>query len=620
MSRSINLSDTIGLAKTGVDVHTLGVSTIGDLLQELGFRTVYSSGRVSKALSHPSDSANAALIDRWIRESGITVLGFSYRLDPDDAVRAFGQLLYQLKEKGLFDGIGCGQIKSVSFAGLPPACERIKREYGDRANVFYGDESFAESLEILGIDSSLLPPELVKKHDYDVHLERFGKEVVDDGRYFSIDPLCRDYANFGTRQDSLVARIMHGRQRGLHPLMRVHAGPYGQDRKEAVKLFLNWSKRLSDGGLLDILSLGTSQLTQERFGEDWSGRPNGGGLPVNSPEEYASIWEASRPMLVRTYAGTKNIVELAGMYEDTINIAWHALSLWWFSQLDGRGPNSVLDNLEEHFETIRYVASTGKPFEPNVPHHFAFRGADDISYVVSAVLSARIAKDLGIRHFVLQEMLNVPKHTFGVHDLAKARATLQLVRELEDAQFSVYLQTRAGLDYLSHDTEKAKAQLASVTALMDDIEPNNLQSPDIIHVVSYSEGSHLATPDVIHESIQLTRYALDKYRDLRRHDQIRDMSSHSDVTSRMRYLVEGARLVLSTIEDCIDHPYTPEGFYDILKAGFFPLPQLMGCRDEFENAVMWQTKVRNGCVDVYMGGKLLAPSARMNMIKEAIEG
>jgi hypothetical protein len=38
----------------------------------------------------------------------------------------------------------------------------------------------------------------------------------------------------------------------------------------------------------------------------------------------------------------------------------------------------------EHIETLRYIARVGKPFEPNTPHHFAFRGNDDLTYIASA--------------------------------------------------------------------------------------------------------------------------------------------------------------------------------------------------------------------------------------------
>ncbi len=619
MTEQIALGDIIGLAKTQVDAHMLGLSRADELLRESGFKTAVAEPHVCKAFSDPAQTANSALIRKWLTENDVSVLCFSYRLDADDAVLIFRKLMYQLDDHGLLKKHG-GKIKALYFAGLPAACDAIRQLYGGEVGVLRGDETPRETLAIMGIDPARAPDEIAGTHPYDDALRSFGQDAIATGDYASIMPVDRqDSAAFGTKQERVVDRIDHGNRHRLPPLMRAHAGPYDSNRLEAIKLFESWARELAGQGLLDVLSIGTSQLSQERFGEDWGGRPNGGGVPVNSADEYERIRAAAAPMLVRTYAGTRRIPELARVYEDTINIAWHALSLWWFSQIDGRGPNSVLENLQEHFETLRVIASTGKPYEPNIPHHFAFRGADDITYVVSAVLAARAAKRMGIRDLIVQIMLNDPKYTWGVNDLAKARAVLMLVRELEDPSFRVFVQPRAGLDYLSHEVEKAKAQLAAVTALMDDIEPHNPQSPHIIHVVSYSEGSHLATPDIINDSIRITRHALDSYRRLRARGQVDDMAAHPDVQERATSLVGGARQVLAAIEECVRQPYTPRGLYDVLRLGFLPAPQLAYCRDEFREAVRWETKVRSGRVDVYEDGKPLSPKERMAHIQEGLK-
>jgi len=624
MPEPVTLSDVIGLAKTRIDAHVLGVSRAHELLRESGFKTVMAGEQVCGAFSDPAKADNSSLIQRWLSENRVSVLCFSYRLNVDDAVLIFRKLMYQLGSKGLLEKRG-GRIRAVYFAGLPSACAAIEQLYGGEVGVFCGGETPRETLSLMGIDPALAPDDIVGVHPYDAARRSFGQDMIATGDWASVAPVDRRTTRFfGTKREKVGDRIEHGRKHGLPPLMRAHAGPYRPDRQEAVELFLSWCQELALAGLLDVLSIGTSQLTQERFAESWDGRPNGGGVPINSPQEYERVWGAARPMLVRTYAGTRRIPELAGMHEDTMNIAWHALSLWWFSRIDGRGPNPVFENLEEHFEALRLIAAAGKPYEPNVSHHFAFRGADDITYVVSAVLAARAAKRMGIRELIVQIMLNDPKYTWGVNDLAKARATLALVRELEAPGFRVYLQTRAGLDYLSHELPTAKAQLAAVTALMDDIEPNNPRSPDIIHVVSYSEGRHLATPDIINESIRITRHALHSYRRLRTRGQVDDMSGRRDVRERMSFLVEGARHVLATIEQCVERPYTPRGLYDVFRLGFLPVPQLMHCRDEFREAVRWHTRVRNGRVDVYENGengengKPLRPEVRMAHIKEGL--
>ena len=171
---------------------------------------------------------------------------------------------------------------------------------------------------------------------------------------------------------------------------------------------------------------------------------------------------------------------------------------------------SVRENLVQHVRTLRFIAETGKPFEPNVPHHFGFRGADrpvnPTWYPACSPPSFGSASVFATSCCRL--CLNTPRRTWGTQDLAKCRALLGLARELEDSRFRVILQPRAGLDYLSSNLEKAKEQLAAVTELMDDIEPENPQSPEVIHVVSYSEGSHLADPAVVNESIRITRAAI----------------------------------------------------------------------------------------------------------------
>jgi hypothetical protein len=611
-------SDVIALARPRVDAHTLGVSRANDLLRACGFKTIVADDLVSEALCAPAKADNSSLIRRWLSVNQVSIFCFSYRLAPSDAVGLFRKLMHQLELHGMLQRQG-GRIRAVYFAALPEACDDIKRIYGDEVGVFRGDEMPVEILTTMGIDPSLAPSDMVGTHPYDTALESFGRHLVKTCDYASAMPVDRQTSPaFGSEREKVLDRMEHGRRCGLPPLMRAHVGPYQSNRRDAVALMESWCGELSRAGMLDVLSIGTSQLTQERFGEDWGSRPNGGGVPINAPDEYERIWQAARPMLVRTYAGTRAVPALAVMHEKTINIAWHALSLWWFSQIDGRGPHSLLENLQEHFSAIRLIASGATPYEPNVPHQFAFRGADDITYIVSAVLAARAAKGLGIRNLILQIMLNDPKYTWGVNDLAKARATLWMVRALEDADFHVYLQTRAGLDYLSHRESKAKAQLAAVTALMDDIEPDNPRSPDIIHVVSYSEGSALATPEIINDSIRITRCALDRYRLLRQQGHVEDMTSHPDVQERMSFLIKGAREVLATIEECVEAPHTARGLYDIFRFGFLPVPQLMYCRDEFPEAVKWTTKIRNGRVDIYQDNKPLLPSERMAQIREGM--
>lgn len=589
------IDEKFGLVRPSVDAHTLGTSYVAKLLRECGYSVMIADRRITDAINEISNPSNFALLVEWLKGNRITRLGLSYRLDPAQAVETFDRLYSQLKNHQLI-GDRPGSLRGVYFAGLPEACDRVRRQF-ENVQVFCGDESPAETLGRLGVPSGQIPGSLLRQSSYDDFRLSFATGLIKQGGHLHVQPENRSgYQGYNTSRDLLYSRVLHARLYKQSPLMRAHVGPYNKKRLEAVEEFTDWMRQLSRAGFLDVVSIGTSQLTQERFGEDWQGLPNGGGVPINSEEEYRQIWQAARPMLVRTYAGTKRIPELARIHESTLNIAWHALSFWWFSQIDGRGPNPVYKNLCEHLETLDYIAKTGKPFEPNIPHHFSFRGADDVTYVLSGLLAAKTAKQKGIRHFVLQNMLNTPKYTLGVQDLAKSRAMLQLVRELQDKSFNVILQPRAGLDYFSPDLEKAKVQLAAVSMMMDDIEPDNASSPDAIHVVSYSEASHLATPPIINESVQITRHSITQYRALLKGGV--PPYDTNDVKYRTETIVKEVRMLIAAIENGLPDPYSPEGLYRIFAAGFLAAPYMWEGRDEFRHAVGWKTDVVQGGVSI----------------------
>lgn len=608
-------NEVFGFIKPYIDVHTLGITTISHLLRDSGYRAFIAPAEISEAIVNIQKINNFYILKKWILDNHITRVGFSYRLDPQEACDYFCRLYYQFQEHKMFAEKG-GCIRGIFFAGLPDACRLVKKELGNDFLTFPGDETPVESLKMLGVPESKFPKEFHQNNSYDIMRWDFAKCLIADEKYklvSNVDHL--GYPSAGTDEDTYSARLKYCKKKHSLPIIRLHAGPYNPNRLEALKEFKSWIKQLKESQLLDVLSIGSSQLTQGHFGEDWNGLPNGGGIPINSKLEYAEIKEIAKPMLVRTYAGTKNVPDMAIMHEKCLNISWHALSFWWFCEIDGRGNNTVLENLREHFEAIRYIASTGKPLEPNVPHHFAFRGADDITYILSGYLAAKAAKKLGIKHLILQIMLNTPKYTLGIQDLAKGRVLLKLVRELEDDCFHISLQSRAGLDFFSPNFEKAKVQLAAVTALMDDLEPENENSPQIIHVVSYSEAVRLATPSVMIESIQITLESLNKYRYLRKQGLIENMAYHKDITERVNGMYDEAKEAISILERYLPNLYTPEGFYQVFKQGFFPVPYMIDVTGKYSAAINWSTSFKNGGIRVIdEEGNIIRTSERYRQI------
>ncbi len=588
------MGDRYGIVKPSVDAHVLGITSIGELIVDCGGEVLYAPAEVCRACDRPESQSD--VIESWLRGERIVRLGFSYRLSPEEGVDLFARLVRQLERRSLFADQG-GPLRALYFAGLPQACRLATERVPRTTATFDGEETPQESLQRLGLRLAAIPRESARAIAYDSDRLAFGEEIVRKGAYLSVAPPQRGgYPDYGRAGDTVAARLSHCGSAGLLPLYRAHMGQYLADREEAVRLFLQWTRELARLGHLDVLSIGTSQLSQSRFGEDWGESANDGGVPLNTREELSETWRAARPMLVRSYAGTKNIAAMARMNQETIHNAWHALSLWWFCQTDNRGPYTLRENLEQQVAALRYIASVGTPFEPNVPHHFAFRGADDATYVVSGYVAARTAKALGIRRLIAQNMLNTPKYTWGVQDLAKSRALLRLLSSLEDESFSVTLETRAGLDYLSAEPSRAKAQLAAVTALMDDIEPNHAGSPGVVHVVSWTEATRLADPSVITESVQICRQALTEYRALRAKGLVDNMEESQEVKDRTEALVAESRAVINAIEASIPDPWSPAGLYDMFASGFLPVPHLWECREEFPRAVDWRTRLIRGSV------------------------
>ena len=615
MNNNRHATDVFGFIKPLVDVHTMGVYTMANLLRDCGFKVFIAHDDVCEAVETIHKLNHYSLVKRWLLDNHINRLGFSYRLDPQEGCDYFMSLFEHLRADNMLKENG-GPLTELSFAGLPDTCELVKGKTKGQVLVFPGNETPIESLTMYGVPKDKLPAALIQDNDYDRMRWEFAKKLIASEKY-KLEP-AQDhygYAECGKDNDTFVARLEYARKKHSLPIIRTHSGPYNPNRMEALKEFNSWCRSLSATRLLDVLSIGSSQLTQSHFGEKWDGLPNGGGVPVNSEMEYRVIKENATPMLVRTYSGTKDVPGLARIHERALNISWHALSFWWFDELDGRGNNTLLENLREHFDAVRYIVTTGKPVEPNVPHHFAFRGADDITYIISGYLTAKACKKMGVRHLILQNMLNTPKYTIGVQDLAKGRTMIKLVRELEDDTFKVSLQSRAGLDYFAPDLEEAKVQLAAVTCLMDDLEPDNQDSPEIIHVVNYSEAVRLATPPVIKESIQITLAALHQYRIARSFGLIPDMAHDKDSQERQKKLYAEAKAGIELLETNIPNLYTPEGFYKVFFEGFLAVPYLMDQKRKYPKATKWKTAIKNGGISVVNDeGEIIETTTRYRKI------
>lgn len=601
-----------GIIKTKIDAHTMGISNVTSILKECGYEVVISNNIIGVAIERISNEKFFEIIYRWIVENRITDLCLSYRLDPSYGAKMMSLLIKKTKEAGLFSTQKSSLIRKFYFAGLEEGCILIKRDFKQIVETFIGDEDIEETLNKFNVPKHLIPSNIIKNNEYDKELLKFGNYIIDN----ELDKNIRlkkefNYNDLGTRSDNIVKRIEDGYKRNLLPLYRAHIGPYCEDRFEALKLFKSWLKTLVSTKKIDIVSIGSSQLTQERFNKSWIGFVNGGGVPIKTTEELFDIYNISRPLLLRAYSATTDIVNFAKILDMTINNAWHALSIWWFNELDGRGPLGLSESIKEHLSVIDYLSKENKILEVNTSHHFSFRGGDDVTSIISVFLSALYAKRRGVKVFVLQNMLNTPKGISAINDLAKSRVLLKLFSEITDKNFRVIYQPRAGLGFFSPKEKIAKAQLGAVTAQMYDIQTKL----ELMHVVSYSEGYKLASPEILNNSINICEAVKLYYPSYKKRFSIQDIINSTDFPERYEALYNQSKMFINFILSRYKK-LSFEVFFELFDQGYLPVPNLWNGKEKYPKAIDWDTQLLDGAIKLIDShGKEITMNERINLLK-----
>jgi hypothetical protein len=288
------------------------------------------------------------------------------------------------------------------------------------------------------------------------------------------------------------------------PLIRHHFGL--PSLEETVK----GARAIAESELVDIISIAPDQNAQEAFFKPTEMDPQmdgAGGVPLRRPEDLRSIHEATRlgnhPFL-RCYSGTNDLVKWAEMLKETIDVAWGAVPLTWYSELDGRSKRSLKEAIAENQTAIKWYAEHGTPVEVNESHQWAMRRSGDVIELATAYLAAYNAKCLGVKNYICQFMFDTPRGVSPVMDLAKMSAKVELVESLRDEKFKVIRMVRSGLQSFSASPNIAKGQLASSVYVAMALRPH------IVHVVGFSEADHAARPDEVIESCEIARGAVSK--------------------------------------------------------------------------------------------------------------
>ena len=542
---------TIVAGALGECVHVAGVINFLRLAEQAGWRTVFLGPAVA-----PEAFIEAA------RKENASLVGVSYRLTPETGERLLGEFAEAADE------LHQGGVR-FAFGGTPPVAERAKA-LGFFETVFDGSETLEDSIAYLR-----------------------GKK---QGELIE-----------GDIPQNVVERI---RWKQPYPLLRHH---YGQPTMEAT---LAGIERIAEAKALDVISLGIDQDAQANFFHPERQNPRrmgAGGVPVRSPEDYRALYQASRRgnyPLMRTYSGSDDFLELAAMYVDTINIAWCAIPLFWFNQMDGRGPWALKESICKHQEVMAWYGQRSIPVELNEPHHWGMRDAPDVVYVVSAYLSACNAKAFGVEDYIAQMMFNSPPGTSDAMDLAKMLACMEITRPLEDEQFKIWRQTRTGL--LSYPLQKdaARAHLAASIYLQMAIKPH------IVHIVGHTEAHHAATAEDVVEASAMAQQAIKNALGGQP-----DMSKDPFIKERATALVEEARVTLNAIRELappsVSDPFIdPAILTEAVRKGILDAPHLKN--NPFARGTI-QTRIVDGaCVAINDAGQPISESDRIDhLLKEA---
>ena len=397
-----------------------------------------------------------------------------------------------------------------------------------------------------------------------------------------------------------------------YPLIRHH---YGQSTVDET---IKGAKEISEAKILDILSIGPDQSAQEFFFDQERIDPKldgSGGVPIRKKEDLERIFHATRTgnyPLLRCYAGTNNVMKWASLLKETINIAWGAVPLFWYSELDGRSSRPILNAIEENQQAIRWYARNNIPIEVNESHQWALRITSEAIEVATAYIASYNAKKLGANHYVMQYMFNTPPGISPKMDLAKMLAKIEITEKLMDDSFVSYRMVRTGLASLSQDPFIAKGQLASSIAIAMAINPH------IIHVVGYSEADHIATSQEIIESCKIAKGVVSNCL-----LGMPDISSDKEILERKDVLLGEVKFLLSAIEELknsnnIDPLVDPRTLTKAIKIGLLDAPLFKGCK--FAKGEI-QTKIINGSVYAINpeDGEIFSEYERVSRIMEKLD-
>lgn len=486
-------------------------------------------------------------------------VALSFRLTPDSVKKILGKL------KLIIDNDESMKDIEWIFGGTEPV-SKVVEEYKIFDKIFYSTEDIDETIAYL------------KGEDLKLE-ENYHKNLID--RINSKYP---------------------------YPLLRHHLGLNSiEDTVSAIE-------KIAEAKVIDVISVAPDQNAQEFFFDQENmdkALDGAGGVPVRSKDDFRLLYKAAQRgnyPLLRSYSGTKNLLKFAKVLQDSIENAWCAVPLFWYSVLDGRSKRSLNKAIKENQELMKWHGDRDIPVEVNDSHHFSLRDSHDAVAVADAYLAAYNAKQMGVKDYIAQFMFNVPANISPEKDLAKMLAKIELMEELEDDNFKIYRQARAGLASFPSDLNQAKGQLAASCYLALAIKPH------IYHVVGFCEAHHAATAEDVIESAKIVRGVI-------KNDFLGsvDITKSESVIKRKEELIKDAKIILEAIKEIgkdLNDPLTDaDNLAEAVKIGILDAPHLVGNK---EACGKLKTRLVDGTLYPYSDelGRVVTEEERINMILE----
>ncbi len=530
----------------GKCVHNLGVENFADWMENQGI------GYVTVKLG-PAVPIQEVI--NKIREARPEVVGVSMRLGD----LHLDELITEFVETATEYGLGPRESGiRYSFGGLRPAANLVRAMTGAPRE----EDRFQRESE-RHYDLDAVAAEYKNRPEFQGFFELIADDFVsmeELERFALKKSLAREQIKLEW-SDILVERIQQVRERENRPIIRAHIGIAAETIEPTVAAI----EKLSEAAAFEIVSLAPDQTSQELLAKFIRGEEDPkrylagqGGAPIRTVEDLKRLKAASRrgnfPMS-RIYTGTDELVALAHLWEEHLNSCFPAVPIFFYNELDGRGPISIRDSFDEHFQTIEYWAKVGKPCEINDPHQWGLRYASDDMQVTDHILCAIIALKKGIKHYVMQMMFELPPEISAMDDLAKMKAAYDLAAPLtRHFDFNIIKETRSGLPSFPPNLNEAKGHLAF------GIYTQLYMEPDILHVVTHSEAHHEASADDIIESCEITKQVCWDF--IKGH--VPQIWSDPPMKARIKELKQGAmyNVLHTAILGGYAGPATPENFWD----------------------------------------------------------